>query len=403
MINHLASLGGKGQISDFLTNTPRFSNQRGVANLQQNPNSSRDSVSSSFELFNSILQKAYKKIAFPAINGASQNLPTQSAASQYTLPGSSVDAGAQQASSTILGFIQQRLNADIASGADDQALQDRLQQGLNGFIKGFNEAKDQLQQLGLLTPDLSQQINQTYDLVLGGIDNIAQQLFSGDVAASSELLIAAESAQSSSFSLALTTQDGDQVNIDIFHSSQSSFSARYANQGGVSLLETNQQSLSLGAFNLNVIGELDDEELTAINQLLQDVGNIADDFFAGRLEQAFELAVNLDIDRSELNSLNLELQKTTTVKALAAYESNSQVGLNDNLASPFAELTQLLDNLDNVLAEARKFAEPLLLIDEVASGVSQLITEEKLVENNSTIDLNDFNNMLNQLISQFKL
>ena len=48
---------------------------------------------------------------------------------------------ATKVASNILGFIERRLQADVADGATQEQLQSRLEAGLSGFKKGFAEAQ----------------------------------------------------------------------------------------------------------------------------------------------------------------------------------------------------------------------------------------------------------------------
>ncbi len=374
----------------------------------------------SFEIFNAILQRGYNQILFKPGNESSTNLqPTQPELGEYGSAGfQNVERiSSQQAADTILNFITSRIQSDAANGASQDELLQRLDQGLQGFIKGFNEAKDQIEALGLLTPDLSDEINNTFERVTAGIEQLRESII-GDVADDepsevigdinrssnlSRLRLEAQTAESSSFSLSLTTQDGDQVTIDISRASQSSFSANFESDADGSSLSINQQNSSSSSFNLNVTGELDEGELAAIDQLLQDVDAIANDFFGGRLDQAFELALELDINREELSSLNLQLQKTTTSQALAEYQTTAQnnlsssgVGSSQPVTSPFAELNQLIDFVQDLSDKAGKFAQPTRLIEDLANGVSSIGYQEQ----NNVVNLGE---KLNELISQFEL
>lgn len=122
----------------------------------------------SFVVFNDILQKSYQKILFNP-EKVSAN-PTNSAATADLSVYQSVEKiSSQQAANTILNFIQQRVTLDKLEGADNQALLERLEQGQQGFEKGFNEAKQIIDDLGLLTPELLEEINKTYSLVTEGL------------------------------------------------------------------------------------------------------------------------------------------------------------------------------------------------------------------------------------------
>lgn len=421
--------------------TPANPKTSGLFNTDKFITTGNHQQSDGFKVFNAILQKAYQHLASNSAsaftpsyaakpnNATSSNSNTQtfspSRVAQYGSPAdiSTDKISSQQAADTILNFISQRIESDAAAGASEDELLERLDQGLSGFISGFNQAKDQIEALGLLTPSLSDEINDTYERVTSGIEQLRESII-GDSDTENDLEIdddlnnnlntalnasnlnrvrlASQTSESSSFSLSLVTQDGDQVTIDISRASQSSFSAAFDRNGNSSSLNVNQQSASSSSFQLNVTGELDEDELTAINQLLQDVDAIATDFFDGRFDEAFALALELDIDREELSSLNLQLQKTTTRRALASYQSTAQndvpsVGDTPS-TSPFEELNQLLDSLENILQEARKFSSPLQLVDDLTNGVNQLSEQESGQRLNS-----DLADRINTLVSLFDL
>lgn len=369
-----------------------------------------------FEIFNAILQRGYSQILFdPANQGIADTQPVQPELAEYAPAGfQNVERiSSQQAANTILDFITHRIQSDAVNGATQEQLLERLDQGLQGFIKGFNEAKEQIEALGLLTPELSNEINDTFERVTGGIEQLRESIV-GEVADEidgigdinrgtnlSRLRLDAQTAETRSFSLSLTTQDGDRVSIEISRASQASFSSNFENNGNSSSLSISRQSSSSSSFNLTVTGELDDEELAAINSLLEDVDAIANDFYAGRLDQAFDQALELDINREELSSLNLQLQKTTTTQALAAYQTTAQNNLpaNDETqttpVSPFADLNQLIDILQDLSDKAGKFAEPVRLIEDLANGVND---ENHQQRNDITLG-----ETLKALISQFDL
>lgn len=357
----------------------------------------------SFVLFNNILEKVYKKMAFSAANNADFNLPSKlgnhSPAPNIAEYQKVDKISSEQAADNILSFISNRLQMDEANGASKEALLNRLDQGLEGFLKGFNEAKEQIEGMGLLTPNLANEIADTYTRVTDGIETLRKSINGEQVDTTNlqRIQLAGEASGSKSFSLELTTQDGDRVIIDISRNNQTSFAAEQT-FGSSSALSFNQQSSSSSAFNLNVTGELDDDELVAINKLLQDVDKIAGDFFDGNLDKAFEQALNLQINRDELSSLNLQLQKTTTVKAMAAYESAAQEHAGRSHSSPVKDLNQLFDSVQNILAEARKFAEPLNLIKDITAGVNGLLNEK-----NSQQNVNNLGELISLLASKFDL
>ncbi|MFT5084300.1 MAG: hypothetical protein ACI9Y1_002354, partial [Lentisphaeria bacterium] len=82
-------------------------------------------------------------------------------------------APTSKAASNILGFIAQKIERELADGATTEQLQERLSQGLEGFLKGFGEAYDILKQSDLLSPEVEEAITQTYNNVLAGVNELA--------------------------------------------------------------------------------------------------------------------------------------------------------------------------------------------------------------------------------------
>lgn len=169
-----------------------------------------------FELFNTILQKAYQRIT----EGPGQLLAVSQASAQKYQPVDKITA--TQASSTILNSIRRQLQSDEANGASKEALLARLDAGLEGFIKEFNEAKNQIDGLGPLTPETAAEIEDTYNRVNNGIDQLrnsindeTNSLSSDEVSSLNRVDFAVDYSQRDSFSLELTTRDGDVVSIEV--------------------------------------------------------------------------------------------------------------------------------------------------------------------------------------------
>jgi hypothetical protein len=364
-------------------------------------NGADGSGQSRFELFNAILQKAYERLADNIGQGApnaARQLP------EFTRPFEAADKiSAQQAAGNILKFMEQRLKADLANGAGKDELLERVEQGLAGFIQGFNEARETIESLGLLAPELEAQIDETYQRVLQGIDKFRAKIddrFSvpgepaNPVASVGQGQLRLAQSTSASFSLELVTQDGDRISIDIEKRDQVHAAASFSQNGDNSTSGIRYQQSSASRFNLTVEGEIDDEELAAINQLLENVDSIAVDFYAGNLDEAFASALDLNIDRDQLASLNLELQKTSVTKALASYSANAE----QPPSSPLADLSQLVDDLDSALSGLTALPSPLSLFEQVVQGIGQLQDAEQGVEKGEQLG-----QLLGALISQFEV
>ena len=292
-----------------------------------------------------------------------------------------------QAASNILSFIGLRLEQDLAEGATQEELASRLQAGYEGFMQGYTEAYEQLAASGLLTPEVEEAISLTYEQVLSGIDALAEKLgvespvekkvvsepqeevdapvATGSLSSQTGIespqdifaslaeqvskpaedlakmldasLLDYETLAERDFSFKLRTQDGDLVKITAGSSMGASGSYRDGNAVNASFSESSH-------FSLKVKGELDADELAAINDLLAQVGDLSETFFAGDIEQAFNMALNIGFDESEIARFSLNLTQSVQTKVQAVYENvgNNDVALNNDQ-----------DNVQNTLEDAK--------------------------------------------------
>jgi cell division septation protein DedD len=110
-------------------------------------------------------------------------------------------------------------------------------------------------------------------------------------------------------SLNIVTQDGDAISIR-FRSREGvavqSGSAGTAQDGSAST-DFRLYAFASGRVEIAVQGELDQDELKAIGELVEKVDTLATDFFGGDFEAAFAAASELGFDSSEIASFSLKL------------------------------------------------------------------------------------------------
>ncbi len=282
-----------------------------------------------------------------------------------------------QAATNILSFIALRLQQDAAEGATPEELQSRLEAGLEGFLKGYGEAYEQLAGAGLLSPEVEEAIGQTKTDVLEGLSELAEEYglesptsgavkndVKDDVAVPeqpsesiqtistapvaqdpqatfaefanslvkpgeefAQLLesstINYESLAKRDFSFSLKTQDGDTVTInasamrgDRVGASQVNYASGYENYRSA---RYESEQFESNSFHISVDGELDEDELSAINDLLNQVGSLSETFFAGNIEEAFEMALEIGFDENEIAQFSLNLHQEVTTKVETTY------------------------------------------------------------------------------------
>lgn len=151
----------------------------------------------------------------------------------------------------------------------------------------------------------------------------------GYVAQSRALSMAFDEQQSVSFNL--RTRDGDLVTLELFH--QQSGALEYSQQQ----FSTDRVSLSQEAFSMGtsrsselmfrVEGELDADELSAINDMLEQINLAAGEFFQGDPLQAFESLQRLDYDSSEIASYSLEMNRQSSL--MVSYEEQAVAAYRD--------------------------------------------------------------------------
>nr|WP_324260016.1 DUF5610 domain-containing protein [Cellvibrio fontiphilus] len=402
--------GSKGQASvDTLVSL----NLESLRRVDTQGMSYEEKRQTALQVVNKILSMAYEKIASKG----------QAAAEEYA---TFEPLTAEKVANNILGFIERRLQMDVAEGATQEELQTRLEAGLSGFKKGFAEASEKLEALSLLSPEIKTDIGKTYDLVIEGVDElrakfiesatvapiagseagvvknqptvraepVASNLKSSATTAPLSLEVPAfipapssylgyanyEYGRAREFSFELTTKEGDKVTIKAASSEGLAVEAGRAGRGSESVSAMNGSYSASQSFSLIIEGDLSEAELVAINDLLGRVNNLADQFFTGDLDGAFAKAMELGYDSSQIGSFALNLAQAEIQQVTKAYEafepstagSGNKFGLNNDSLLPLGNfIRDLLDSLDR----ASVFAEPEKLLTNIAEKMTDDTTE----------------------------
>jgi hypothetical protein len=149
------------------------------------------------------------------------------------------------------------------------------------------------------------------------------------------------------FNFEMLTADGDKVSIQA--SSAGAYSNNFAydqRSDQVNPLQMERTSLN-AAFEFNVDGELDDEEVIAIQNLLDDVLKLSDEFYNGDVSKAFEKALALDFNQQEITGFAVDLRQTEQFSVAAAYK-NTPASLSP---SSFQETSSELSPFNAELGE----------------------------------------------------
>lgn len=110
--------------------------------------------------------------------------------------------------------------------------------------------------------------------------------------------------------LEIHTLEGDVVKIDF----RNSTSVRLGSAEGASGTQDSLKVRISERTSLQVEGDLNPAELAAIGDLVRKVDTLANEFFAGDVEQAFAAAADLKIDGSQLADYSLQLSMSQKVR-----------------------------------------------------------------------------------------
>lgn len=276
---------------------------------------------------------------------------------------------------TMLDHVQRGLDQLRSQGADETRIQQRLEAAKEGIAKGYDQAEKQLEDMGLLNDDLKAEIAQGRSLIESGLNEISKGNTVETTSRVSEPAglsrYSSMASQSNSMTLELMTKDGDKVSLSFMQSS-SSFS--YAAQEGHQQITANGFEQGL-AWQMDVVGHLDEGEQEALSNLLQDVEKLSSSFFSGDLGGALEQAMQIGFDGNELASMSLNLHQESFSSVSRAYNSVQPKLPTPELEKLSSPLLAYNDDYLSALEKASAFAEPEKLLNDL---VDQLFPEDHL-------------------------
>lgn len=284
---------------------------------------------------------------------------------------------AQRTSGTILGFIEAQLQADLENGATPEALESRLQAGLEGFKQGFAEAAQQLEEMGLMTPELSAELQQTYDNLLAGADELQSQFVEGRGVEGHAVAGASDKSAEQDFRFSLATTEGAQVNVQATSLKSSIYQNSLSQsilgqlQGVETLLDYSETS---ERYALSVDGTLSESDLTSVGRLLDQFAGLSDKFASEGGAEAFEYAQSLGYSGQEIGQFVQNMNHSSVQRVQQAYgQVQSQAG-NDvsNLTDSLKSLSSFAQGLQETSELAADFQRP----DELLVQLSQIFDRE---------------------------
>lgn len=274
------------------------------------------------------------------------------------------DYSPEKVAGRIIGFIEQRLHSEQAAGADTGKLQKLLDQARSGVEKGFAEARQILDGMGVLQGKVASDIDDTYQRIQDGFASLDQRFNPPALAEGGTTAVAAYSerfsAQAQTFELAVTTRDGDRLRISIAQASaswsQNSIAAASNGNSSAVVASSQSGSLQIGAWQVSVEGELDEQERAALEKLFGQVQELSNKFYSGDLSGAFDRAMALDLDGEQLASMSLRLTQTSIRQATDTYSAVAEQG-GQAASAVNASLLDYAQSLLEALRSANQVSE----------------------------------------------
>lgn len=285
----------------------------------------------------------------------------------------------------VMKFVENRVRLAESDGATEDELEGMLDAARSGVESGFSQAREQIEALEKMNEPLAKNIDQAETGIYDRIDRLQENVIPpkeqdrgviDNIRSSSRELaprqtesasyVKAYQRNSESFQFELTTQDGDTVKISA--SSDQRYSAeglQARGEGGSIRYASSEQSSQFG-YRLSVEGDLDKQELKAIEDLLSQINALSEEFYNGDLDTAFNMALEINSDPSEIAqfSLNLSQQSVTAVesgyyRSSPGYQSG---GLPRGIAEPLADFAS---GVRDALDSANRFSQSRQLLDSL--------------------------------------
>lgn len=370
----------------------------------------------------------------------------------------------EEVAKNVLNFVGGAIKNAQNNGADPAELNALFEQATSGVLKGIKLAERDL--AGFLNKDITDGIAQSKTLIQAGIDKLRQNILNpqepadGSSEAQNVTNLSVEYEKQQYGELNIRTRDGDNVRLTFEDIQQFEFRQQQLKQLAIAdennkpVLEAeaapkNEQSQTVdettpaneqpvsdnveiepqqptenpsdqasqdsttqsaafyqqSSLSFSVQGELDEDELKAIGQLVADTNELAEEFFNGDIETAFNQALELGFDEQELASFALQLTKVENTQVIKAYETVSrfeQDNVDSDPAKAVKPVAEYLDKLLNVLDGSRLQLEDSKSYENV---VNELIN--RLGEDVATPDLisaiNRFNEFNQRLVNNLPI
>ncbi|WP_432698274.1 DUF5610 domain-containing protein [Marinobacterium sp. YM272] len=253
-----------------------------------------------------------------------ENIPGMGAEELRSL--NAEDFSPEKVATRISDFVAAGLEAARSRGASDEKLQSMYDAALSGVQKGFDDAREVLENLQLLDGQIAEQVDETESLTFEALNALAPGTDGISSGMGTRMSIIERFQNAEEMQLTIFTQDGDEVTINFGRDQnyQSGYAAATDGQGNSAAVFSLSRS-EYSEYSFTVSGSLDEGEIEALQNLVKDVSGLADEFFNGDVQKAFEQSGTLNFDAAELASMQLDMSYTRQYASISSYEQVSQL------------------------------------------------------------------------------
>ncbi|EIC22662.1 hypothetical protein Thi970DRAFT_02940 [Thiorhodovibrio frisius] len=280
----------------------------------------------------------------------------------------------------ISSFVGRGLENARTQGRSDKEVQSLFDSAVRGMEQGLAEAKDILSGLKMLQGGVAEQVDETAQRTRDALAELdpsrRREQLEVSSGGSAALSMAERYSSASSFEMQVRTQDGDQITLKFGQSSEfSSSAAAYADSNGnraaaFSMSRSEQVGYSFSFEG----GNLSQDEMTAMSDLVRDVGQMADDFFGGDIQKAFDQAGGLSFDGSQIAAFELNMSQSQQYTAAKAYRQTQQIEAPAEEQRPGMRLGQLMNEMRD------RFSQSMLDFldnpEEAGAGIMRGLVEQ---------------------------
>lgn len=269
----------------------------------------------------------------------------------------------EEVATNVMRFVGGVIRGAANSGADNSALESLFSQAREGVAKGIAMAQRDIG--GLMNNTIKDGIDNSRDLIDSRISSLEQELMGVPVENAMSLSMSAASEQTGN--LRIKTKDGDELTMS-FESAQayalkvnelSTLVNNDGNENQTNSSQTQYQYFEYSGVSFSLQGELDQEEMTAIADLVDQVNELSESFFDGDIDKAFESALSMGYNEEELTGFALNLTKSEQSQYIKEYQTvqNNDKGDNNRGIKPLADYLKMLSEVDNLATQKLDSAE----------------------------------------------